>query len=74
MVLVQRGLLLLVVLQTATENNCLQALFCFRLEKNKEKDCCSLGWEAIYMAAFISLSRRLESGFCWIFTGEMRRF
>jgi hypothetical protein len=26
------------------------------------------------MAAFISLSRRLESGFCWIFTGEMRRF
>lgn len=42
--------------------------------KNKEKDCCSLGWEAIDMAALISLSRLLELGFCGIFIGEKRRF
>ncbi|KAJ6885133.1 hypothetical protein NC652_031975 [Populus alba x Populus x berolinensis] len=37
MVLVQRGSLLLVVLQTATESNCLRRLFCFRLEKTRKK-------------------------------------
>ena len=46
----------------------------FQAGKNKEKDCCSLGWEAIYKAAFISLSRLLELRFCEIFIGEMRRF